>query len=412
MTTVPRPVSYGKEEFLSSVATLILRNVLYDSRTCENYFAPVGFVKGLGLSYLPLLHLPVVFKPLPKNVFISLSSYGVFHVNTAFSGLLPCDPTSLIDFLYSVYASYLRFFRQDQKPYPPIKVWHIDVYLREIEYRRRRIEAANKTVYNILFSRLHKIPYALSSQVVELDYGSVIDGIPRFWEEMPDTSRTILHLLHDNNISMGHCADKDSYLEKQQVTFSLMQNIAVDIIRNCDLFTYHHIGLLGVARWWWDVHDCFKLLEGVLKTHYSSKIWVGYCNANLGDKASEHSNTDFSFPTFNCPDLYVSIVIPHCDTDEFVKVDRMWHKNKQQGLAFLKEHCNMLIVLAEEQYLSDWVVNIAQACERSFVYVLDLLSDCDSTHIPQIVKKYQFANGAYVNEPEVAPVLAISGIHC
>jgi len=405
-------VSYGKEEFLSSVATLILRNVLYDSRTCENYFAPVGFVKGLGLSYLPLLHLPVVFKPLPKNVFISLSSYGVFHVNTAFSGLLPCDPTSLIDFLYSVYASYLRFFRQDQKPYPPIKVWHIDVYLREIEYRRRRIEAANKTVYNILFSRLHKIPYALSSQVVELDYGSVIDGIPRFWEEMPDTSRTILHLLHDNNISMGHCADKDSYLEKQQVTFSLMQNIAVDIIRNCDLFTYHHIGLLGVARWWWDVHDCFKLLEGVLKTHYSSKIWVGYCNANLGDKASEHSNTDFSFPTFNCPDLYVSIVIPHCDTDEFVKVDRMWHKNKQQGLAFLKEHCNMLIVLAEEQYLSDWVVNIAQACERSFVYVLDLLPDCDSTHIPQIVKKYQFANGAYVNEPEVAPVLAISGIHC
>jgi len=399
-------VSYGKEEFLSSVATLILRNVLYDSRTCENYFAPVGFVKGLGLSYLPLLHLPVVFKPLPKNVFISLSSYGVFHVNTAFSGLLPCDPTSLIDFLYSVYASYLRFFRQDQKPYPPIKVWHIDVYLREIEYRRRRIEAANKTVYNILFSRLHKIPYALSSQVVELDYGSVIDGIPRFWEEMPDTSRTILHLLHDNNISMGHCADKDSYLEKQQVTFSLMQNIAVDIIRNCDLFTYHHIGLLGVARWWWDVHDCFKLLEGVLKTHYSSKIWVGYCNANLGDKASEHSNTD------NCPDLYVSIVIPHCDTDEFVKVDRMWHKNKQQGLAFLKEHCNMLIVLAEEQYLSDWVVNIAQACERSFVYVLDLLPDCDSTHIPQIVKKYQFANGAYVNEPEVAPVLAISGIHC
>jgi len=406
MKTVPRAVSYGKEEFLSSVATLILRNVLYDSRTCENYFAPVGFVKGLGLSYLPLLHLPVVFKPLPKNVFISLSSYGVFHVNTAFSGLLPCDPTSLIDFLYSVYASYLRFFRQDQKPYPPIEVWHIDVYLQAIEYRRRRIEAANKTVYNILFSRLHKIPDALSSQVVELDYGSVIDGIPRFWEEMPDTSRTILHLLHDNNISMGHCADKDSYLEKQQVTFSLMQNIAVDIIRNCDLFTYHYIGLLGVARWRCDVHDCFKLLEGVLKTHYSSKIWVGYCNANLGDKASEHSNTD------NCPDLYVSIVIPHCDTDEFVKVDRMWHKNKQQGLAFLKEHCNMLIVLAEEQYLSDWVVNIAQACERSFVYVLDLLPDCNSTHIPQIVKKYQFANGAYVNEPEVAPVLAISGIHC
>lgn len=406
MKTVPRPVSYGKEEFLSSVATLILRNVLYDSRTCENYFAPVGFVKGLGLSYLPLLHLPVVFKPLPKNVFISLSSYGVFHVNTAFSGLLPCDPTSLIDFLYSVYASYLRFFRQDQKPYPPIEVWHIDVYLRAIEYRRRRIEAANKTVYNILFSRLHKIPDALSSQVVELDYGSVIDGIPRFWEEMPDTSRTILHLLHDNNISMGHCADKDSYLEKQQVTFSLMQNIAVDIIRNCDLFTYHYIGLLGVARWGCDVHDCFKLLEGVLKTHYSSKIWVGYCNANLGDKASEHSNTD------NCPGLYVSIVIPHCDTDEFVKVDRMWHKNKQQGLAFLKEHCNMLIVLAEEQYLFDWVVNIAQACERSFVYVLDLLPDCNSTHIPQIVKKYQFANGAYVNEPEVAPVLAISGIHC
>lgn len=407
MTTVPRPVSYGKEEFLSSVATLILRNVLYDSRTCENYFAPVGFVKGLGLSYLPLLHLPVVFKPLPKNVFISLSSYGVFHVNTAFSGLLPCDPTSLIDFLYSVYASYLRFFRQDQKPYPSIKVRHIDVYLREIEYRRRRIEAANKTVYNILFSRLHKIPYALRSQVVELDYGSVIDGIPRFWEEMPDTSRTILHLLHDNNISMGHCADKDSYLEKQQGTFSLMQNIAVDIIRNCDLFTYHHIGLLGVARWWWDVHDCFKLLEGVLQTHYSSEIWFGYyCNANLGDKASEHSNID------NCPDLYVSIVIPHCDTDEFVKVDRMWHKNKQQGLAFLKEHCNMLIVLAEEQYLSDWVVNIAQACERSFVYVLDLLPNCNSTHIPPIVKKYQFANGAYVNEPEVAPVLAISGIHC
>lgn len=406
MKTVPRAVSYGKEEFLSSVVTLILRNVLYDSRTFENYFAPVGFVKGLGLSYLPLLHLPVVFKPLPKNVFISLSSYGVFHVNTAFSGLLPCDPTSLIDFLYSVYASYLRFFRQDQKPYPSIEVRHIDVYLREIEYRRRRIEAANKTVYNILFSRLHKIPDALSSQVVGLDYGSVIDGIPRSWEEMPDKSRTILHLLHENNISMRHSVDKESYLEKHQVAFPLMQNIVVDIIRNCDLFTYHYIGLLGVARWWYDAHDCFKLLEGVLKTHYSSKIWVGYCNANLGDEASRCSNTD------NSPDLYVSIVMPHCSTDEFVKVGRMWNRNEQQGLAFLKEHCNMLIVLAEEQCLSDWVVNIAQACERSFVYVLDLLPDCNPTHIPQIVKKYQFANGAYVNEPEVAPVLAISGIHC
>lgn len=406
MKTVPRAVSYGKEEFLSSVVTLILRNVLYDSRTFENYFAFAGFVKGLGLSYLPLLHLPVVFKPLPKNVFISLSSYGVFHVNTAFSGLLPCDPTSLIDFLYSVYASYLRFFRQDQKPYPPIEVWHIDVYLREIEYRRRRIEAANKTVYNILFSRLHKIPDALSSRVVGLDYGSVIDGIPRSWEEMPDKSRTILHLLHENNISMRHSVDKESYLENQQVAFSLMQNIVVDIIRNCDLFTYHYIGLLGVTRWWRDVYDYFKLLEGVLTTHYSSKIWVGYCNANLEDKASRCSNTD------NSPDLYVSIVMPHCSTDEFLKVARMWNRNEQQGLAFLKEHCNMLIVLAEEQYLSDWVVNIAQACKRSFVYVLDLLPECNSTHIPQIVKKYQFANGAYVNEPEVAPVLAISGIHC
>jgi len=406
MKTVPRAVSYGKEEFLSSVVTLILRNVLYDSRTFENYFAFAGFVKGLGLSYLPLLHLPVVFKPLPKNVFISLSSYGVFHVNTAFSGLLPCDPTSLIDFLYSVYASYLRFFRQDQKPYPPIEVWHIDVYLREIEYRRRRIEAANKTVYDILFSRLHKIPDALSSQVVGLDYGSVIDGIPRSWEEMPDKSRTILHLLHENNISMRHSVDKESYLENQQVAFSLMQNIAVDIIRNCDLFTYHYIGLLGVTRWWCDVRDYFKLLEGVLNTHYNSKIWVGYCNANLEDKASRCSNTD------NSPDLYVSIVMPHCSTDEFLKVVRMWNRNEQQGLAFLKEHCNMLIVLAEEQYLSDWVVNIAQACKRSFVYVLDLLPECNSTHIPQIVKKYQFANGAYVNEPEVAPVLAISGIHC
>jgi|GEM_PF-6387049 len=406
MKTVPRAVSYGKEEFLSSVVTLILRNVLYDSRTFENYFAFAGFVKGLGLSYLPLLHLPVVFKPLPKNVFISLSSYGVFHVNTAFSGLLPCDPTSLIDFLYSVYASYLRFFRQDQKPYPPIEVWHIDVYLREIEYRRRRIEAANKTVYDILFSRLHKIPDALSSQVVGLDYGSVIDGIPRSWEEMPDKSRTILHLLHENNISMRHSVDKESYLENQQVAFSLMQNIVVDIIRNCDLFTYHYIGLLGVTRWWCDVRDYFKLLEGVLNTHYNSKIWVGYCNANLEDKASRCSNTD------NSPDLYVSIVMPHCSTDEFLKVVRMWNRNEQQGLAFLKEHCNMLIVLAEEQYLSDWVVNIAQACKRSFVYVLDLLPECNSTHIPQIVKKYQFANGAYVNEPEVAPVLAISGIHC
>lgn len=392
-----------KTAFVNGLTRLVTANIIHKPWNEYRTFAPAGFLYNYGLNVAPLLYFPVVFKPLPKNVYIAMSQYGVIHVNTAFCGHVYASADRFLHYLYHCYLLRFPFFLSKAQMMDRVNAPNGATFIRYRTWTRNKynyeefdISADDK--YLILTSDVwmkdEDDPDAEERLI--LDCGSVNDGIPRSWEEC-SSDRIALDILKENSRvrifdMLKEKKNAKSYwryyeplsLENYLISY-IMTEVKFDGNTPIGILEIQKTDTTGLCQCRLDYDLMCQINCYLAKENW----WCGRLKHDYSPRRDRSQQYTFD----------VTFYGPYTNT----LLAEMRQKDVADIFDFITTYCDTLIVIIEGRSIRDEWINLGMGCRKCLICCAE--SFPRGRYPARGVEVYRFENGHLVNGPGVLPLV-------